>query len=964
MIDYRELEKKWQKVWEEKNAYEPSPDKRESLVVTPAFPYVNMPLHIGHLRTYGTADLYARYMRMKGINVLYPMGFHATGTPVLAIAKRITSGDKDLVNELSTIYHVSQEDIAKMTDPNYVAEYFIGQIDIGMHMAGFGIDWKRKFLSIEPLFSKLVEWQFLKLKELGYLKQGSHPVGWCTNDNSAVGQHDTKHDVQPEIESMFVIKFKDQAEDISFACATLRPETIDGVTNIFVGEKVQYVVAKVNGERLYISAETVDALKYQAKIEVERLVSASELLAKSAINPSNKEVVPVLPGFFVKGDIGTGVVMSVPSHAPFDYAALERLKASGYPLPKMEYRKLVEIDKEPKSGVGIGRSLSDVTAGEAKAEHPDVPALAYMEILHTNPNAIDDMLEFATKLVYREESHWGRMIVGKYKGMREPEARELMKKDMLKDKSSFEMYSISNEEPVYCRCGNRVIVKLVENQWFINYGDEKWKETVRAHLKTMKIRPEKLRIAFEKTIDWIGMRAAEREQGLGTRFPFNQDHIIESLSDSTIYMCFYTFVNILRANGITPESLKPEFFEYVISQKGNMKGVAKSTGIGEKVIEECRNAMDYWYTGTSNHSGADLVNSHLTMYIFNHVALMPEKFWPKQIVVNGLVNYEGEKMSKSLGNIIPIADGIAEYGSDPLRFIEVATAELDTEAEFSGEAVNGTKQRNEYLREAITSMEEMEGTGGLMHVDYWLYSVLNSKIRDATKEMDGLNFKAAYNMIYYESMAQIKRYLDMGGSNPMVMREFLEKVVLMIGPAMPHFAEELWSNLGKDTLVVKERWPETSEDMINEESERIAKIISDMADDITAAIRLTSKMNQNEGKKPAKIKVIVAEDWKTKVYNTLAKEKDMKKSIATAKEMKIDPEKASKFLTPFMKKMNELRPVPEISASTVILAMKEASEYLSGRFNAQFTVEPEAESKSDRAARAAPEKPSIDIEWG
>ena len=108
------------------------------------------------------------------------MGFHATGTPILAIAKRIEGNDADLIGELSNIHHVPADDIKKMIDPNYIANYFIGSIEGSMKKIGFGIDWRRKFISIEPLFSRMVEWQFMRLKEKGYLTQGSHPVGWCT----------------------------------------------------------------------------------------------------------------------------------------------------------------------------------------------------------------------------------------------------------------------------------------------------------------------------------------------------------------------------------------------------------------------------------------------------------------------------------------------------------------------------------------------------------------------------------------------------------------------------------------------------------------------------------------------------------------------------------------------------------------------------------------------------------------
>ena len=127
-MDYKAIEAKWQKAWDEAKVYEVEPNDRKGMLVTAAFPYVNAPQHMGHLRTYGTADAYARYKRMRGMNVLYPMGFHDTGTPIIAFAKRIAVNDKDLINELKTFYHISDENIAKMSDPVFIANYFSNEV--------------------------------------------------------------------------------------------------------------------------------------------------------------------------------------------------------------------------------------------------------------------------------------------------------------------------------------------------------------------------------------------------------------------------------------------------------------------------------------------------------------------------------------------------------------------------------------------------------------------------------------------------------------------------------------------------------------------------------------------------------------------------------------------------------------------------------------------------------------------
>jgi leucyl-tRNA synthetase len=954
-LNYGEIEPKWQKAWAEAHVYEPEPDEKNGKLINVPFPYVNTPLHIGHLRTYATTDFHARYKRHRGYNVLFPMAFHATGTPILAIAKRITNKDQDLINDLRK-FEIPDADIMKMSDINFVVDYMIVITEAAFKQAGLGIDWRRKFRSIEPIFSKMIEWQFARLNDAGLLKQGSHPVGWCPNEGNAVGQHDTKGDAEPEIEGVIAVGFKDAESDIIFPCTTYRPETIDGVTNLFVGEKIEYVVAKSQGKRYYMSKEAAIKLGYQIKLEVEGSIPAAELLKKSVINPSNQEKLPVVPGFFVESGVGTGIVMSVPAHAPFDYAAVERLRANGVNLPQP--RSVIKIERP-------GNPSKAPTAAEielARKADPSAPVEAYAELLKQDKNVDEAVLEAATKLVYREESRWGIMSYGKYSGKKETEARDLIKADLISAGDSFAMYELTNEKPVFCRCGTKIVIKIVDGQWFINYGDEKWKANTRKQMEEMKLYPEGSLNTFEKVLDWINMRATERAQGLGTPFPFNKAHIIESLSDSTIYMTLYTYIHILRDAKVTPEQLKPEFFDFVLGGRGDAKTVEKSTGISELVVNKCRNSFVYWYSDSSRHSGSDLIYNHLVMYVFNHVALFDKKFWPKAIITNGLVNYEGQKMSKSLGNIIPLKIGIKNYGVDPLRFIEVVGAEIGTESDFRVEGVRSVQAKNDFLHKMILTLQEMKSTE-LSHNDFWLYSKLNSKIKRSTELLDNMMLKEAYIEIYYNSVNELKRYLDRGGSNGMVLREYLERLTLMLSPIMPHVAEEFWHELGRNTFVVKEQWPAFDESMINPEEEAIEDLIDSTMSDVRQGIELTSKITANSGKSVREVRIILADDWKTEAYNMLAKEKNMAKVMASDSLKAVDKEKLSKFLGPFMKKMNALVPVAAIKSDDIINGINGSVKYLSEKMNAQVSAISEAESKSDRAARAIPGKPAIDIIW-
>ncbi len=942
MIDYKEIEAKWRKRWDDAKIFEAEPDSRPGCLVTAAFPYLNMPLHIGHLRTYGTADLYARYLRFRGKNVLFSMGFHKTGTPTLAIAKRIKSNDSEIFDTLKA-YGVPEEDISKLTTPEAVADYFHKMIAEAFRLGGLSIDWRRSFSSTDDKFSKMVEWQFDMLKRKGYLVTGKYIIGWCTNEVNAVGQHDTKGDVSPEIEEMAVVEFKDESTGIYYPCATYRPETVSGVTNLFINREENYVVAELNGKKVYLAKKSAEILKLQTKITEISDVKGGELINHIAVNPINSERVPVLHGMFVKPDFATGVVMSVPAHAPFDYAALEKMRAEGT-IGQIEYKKVINLK------LGPDRSKVLLSAAE-------IPALAYLESLHADYNADSDVLELATKAEYLEEQKFGLMADGEHDGMPVSEAREVIAQE-IKEKGLLDTISmVKNYGHVYCRCGTKVVPKLVEDQWFINYGDEKWKEAVREHMKKMNIVPTSTLNAFNYVVGWLNLRPAERAQGMGTRFPLNPNHIIESLSDSTIYPTLYTYIHILENTGIKAEQLKHEFFDYVYLGNIDIDKVSEATGIDTITIKKCKEQLDYWYSFTSRHSGTDLIYSHLVMYMFNHVGLLPKSLWPSQIVTNGLVNYEGKKMSKSEGNVIPIKEGAQRIGADVLRFIEITTGDLDTEVVFTMSAADSIIGKNEALISAVEDTKTM-GTGGLSHIDYWLYSKLNFKIKEATKAMDVVSLRHAYIMIYYESINELRHYLNRGGNNQAVMQEFLEKVSIMLSPSMPHFADEMWARLGHEGLIESERWPVADESMIDESKmeteDKIEKIISDIND----VIRLTEK--SRSGAMPKEAKVIVAAQWKLEAYNNLAKGRNMREAIEKGYG-DVSKEEVSKFLSQFTKGIQQLRTVRQANQEETTALLKDEERHMTGIVGIPVHVEYEPSSASPRAQRATPERPAIEI---
>ncbi|MGI0093773.1 MAG: leucine--tRNA ligase, partial [Nitrosotalea sp.] len=484
-------------------------------------PYPNSPQHVGHGRTYTLADVHARFMRMLGYNVLFPMGFHYTGTPILGMARRVQDNDLKLLETFRTLYRVPDDKIREFTEPVKIADYFHQEIKAGMIEMGYSIDWRREFTTIDPVYSKFIEWQFGKLKEKNLIIQGTHPVGWCPKDQNPVSQHDTQGDVEPSFTEYTIIKFK--YDKYIIPTATLRPETIFGVTNIWINPEFIYEIVQVDNEMWIVTSECARKLEFHNKT-ITRLdkILGKELVGKKVQVPERDEPILILPASFVKSENGTGIVMSVPAHAPFDYQALEDLKkeSANYPnISDLQNIKAISIIETKDYG-----------------QFPALDVITKFQIENQN----NSKLEEATKEIYSKEFYGGRLKqnTGRFANKTVVEAKDEVKKWMLQEKNADILYEL-NEIPIRCRCGAECVVKILSNQWFLNYSDPEWKTKVHAWINEMKILPEEIRNEFNNVVDWLRERACARQHGLGTKLPWDKNWIIESLSDSVIYMAYY-----------------------------------------------------------------------------------------------------------------------------------------------------------------------------------------------------------------------------------------------------------------------------------------------------------------------------------------------------------------------------------------------------------------------------------------
>ncbi|MCD6096650.1 MAG: leucine--tRNA ligase, partial [Thermoprotei archaeon] len=862
----RDIERKWQQKWEEAHLFEAEPDpNKKKFFLTVPYPYTSGPLHIGHGRTYTIGDLIARFMRMRGFNVLWPMAFHITGTPIASISARISRGDEEcikLYENYVRLYIKDEKEVRKVVEsfvePKNVAMFFANAITNDFKSLGYSIDWRRKFTTGDPDYSAFITWQFMKLKEKGYIVQGTHPVLYCPKDKNAVGEDDIRggDEFRAEVVEFTAIKFRLEGDDeVYLVAGTLRPETIFGVTNIWVNPRAEYVLVNVDGEKWIVSEEAADKLRYQGhEVSILRRIKGSELVGKRCFEPISGREILILPAVFVSSSEATGVVYSVPAHSPHDYVALrdikrdpERFGISAECVSKIEPISIIDIDG-----------------------YSEWPARDVVEKMGIRDQTEREKLEEATKILYKEEYYKGILkdICKPFNGMRIAEAKEKVREWLLNMGKATIFYETS-PRPIYCRCGSKIVVAVLKDQWFINYGNPEWKKLAREALSKMEIYPAKYRKLFEDTFDWLALRPCARKRGLGTPLPFDKGWIIESLSDSTIYMAFYTVVHIIRRYGIKPEQLTLDVFDYVFLGKGDPKIIAKRTGIPVDALKEMRKEFTYWYPVDQRHTAVGHITNHLSFFIFHHVAIFPKELWPKKITLNEYVIREGAKMSKSKGNVLPLVEIPRKYSADLFRLYIVYAADLPSVVDWREAQVKSVLRRlMDFWNLAINICEHETAKPKEMSIPTrGLLSRINSAISLCTTYMEKHKLRDYVQEAFFNMLNNIELYLKMVEGRPeyekekwWALRYCLERLVKLLSPVIPHISEELWELLGHKGFVSVEKWPTSDEEYIDMELEEIIEIVNNTIEDIKNILDTMKEA------KPSKAYIYVgAAPWKYKL---------------------------------------------------------------------------------------------------
>jgi len=612
---------------------------------------------------------------------------------------------------------------------------------------------------------------------------------------------------------------------VFLAPATLRPETMYGQTNCFVLPDGDYGAFEMANDDVFIMTERSargfahqGLTKEWGKVNCLLELTGRDLLGLPLKAPNAQyERVYTLPLLTISMGKGTGVVTSVPSDAPDDYATLRELQE------KPDFRSKFGITDEMVMPFQVVPIIEIPGYG-------NMSAVTMCERLGIKTHRDTEKLKQAKEETYLKGFTEGVMLVGEFSGRKVCEAKPLIREQMIERGDACVYWE--PESLVVSRSGDECIVALTD-QWYLTYGAPDWCENVRNHINntaSFNAYSQANLDKFNFTLGWLKEWACSREFGLGTQLPWDEKWVIESLSDSTIYMAYYTIAHLLQGEdnldglarpspaGITPDQLTDEVFDAIFLGAD----VPADCQISAEVVAAMRKEFEYWYPMDLRVSAKDLIPNHLTMALYNHAEIWKDRpdLWPKSYYCNGHILVNAEKMSKSKGNFLMMKECVQRFSADATRFtcadagdtLEDANYAIDT----ADNAVLMLFNEEEWIKEVIDA--KAKGTLRSSEVSEWLMmdKAFNNEINRLIALTDlnfaKMNFRDGLQSGWFQMQLARDTYRDWSRRSNILMEEslvfrFIKIQTLLIAAICPHYAENIWTLLEMGTSVVYGPWP-------------------------------------------------------------------------------------------------------------------------------------------------------------
>lgn len=772
-MNIKEVEKKWQKYWEDKHTFEAKNGTHEKhYYILVEFPYPSgAGLHVGHARVYTATDVLARMKRMQGYNVLYPMGWDAFGAPAEQYAIKM---------------HVHPKEVVKKN---------IGVFKSQMQGLGLSFDWTREFSTTDPEYYKWTQWQFIQFYKHGMAYKANTKVNWCptckmvlSNEDAAGGvcERCGSSVVQKE-KSQWMLRMSDYAERLidglkdtnflekvklgqknwigkstgvevdvdikdggKFSIFTTCIETIYGITFFVIapdGELIKELMPRVtNKEEVMAYIEETKAKSNLERTDLNKSKTGCEVKGVKAIHPITKEEVPIFLGDFVLGDYGTGAVMAVPSHDERDY---EYALAHNLPM-------IVVID---------GKDTS------------------------THAFEKQDYLGKGCTLINSAE----------FTGLTVEEAKEAITEKLVKQKIARRVNNYKMRDWVFGR----------QRFW-----------------------GEPIPMIYCENCGWV----PESEENLPVVLPDvteyeptdNGESPLAKIEEFVNCKCPKCGRDAKRETDTMPQWAGSSWYFLRYMDPKNKEEFASM------------DAMKYWgqvdyYDGGSEHTARHLLYARFWVQMLYDYGLTPksEMIWTR--VAHGMVlGSNGEKMSKSKGNVINPDDMVKEYGADTLRTYEMFMGDYQMDAPWSTETLKGCKRFLERVAKLGSKLNEKVG--------YTDEVLVNKTIKKVTTDNETLKYNTAISSLM-SMLNEYDKYKDG------ITKDDYRVLLHLLNPDAPHITEELNEqyNLGKP--LCESAWP------IYDEAKTIDKEIT-IGVQINGKLRSEVTLELNESEELAKDKVL------------------------------------------------------------------------------------------------------------
>lgn len=830
--DAEAIETKWQRVWEEQNLYKTEEDSsRPKKYVLEMFPYPSGDLHMGHARNYTIGDAMARQARMRGFDVLHPMGFDAFGLPA----------------ENAAIKHNTQ--------PSVWTHKNIDQAVKTMFRMGFAYDKDRMFNTCDPEYYKWGQWIFLKMLEKGLVYRATSPVNWCPNDKTVLANEQVVNGkcwrcgAVPEKRelSQWYLRITDYAQELLDDLDQLEgwPERVRAMQANWIGRsegaEIDFTLADTDGvtptdtkmtvfttraDTIYgctfmllppeskLAAELVEDSEYKAAFDAlhEEAVKVSSIdrqgtdrekhgvfTGRYAINPVTGQTVPIWVADYVLLDYGTGAVMGVPSGDKRDFDFAKK-----YDLP------IVPIICE--EGTDIYEELKGVSEYKVTSVDWDGPMDTVGILVQSGPftglrGGKHSEAEEAV-VAYLTEHNVGRRTV------------QFRLRDWLISRQRY----WGNPIPmIHCDCCGDVPVPYDQLPVTL---------------------PDNLDLAAGDTL-------AECKEFVETTCPKcgkPAKRITDTMDTFTCSSWYY-----LRY-------CDPHNTELPFSKE----------------------SVDRWmpvdnYIGGIEHAILHLLYSRFFTKVLRDLGMIDIDEPFKNLMTQGMVKDEhGDTMSKSKGNVVPPSSVIEPYGADTMRLAILFVAPPEKDFDWDEKVVAGA---NRFIKRAWRVVWELSRTADASAVldhttlgpqSLELNRVLNAMGIRCTTEFDKGQFNTAISAVM-ELVNAASAYINevpAESRDAALCYKVANDVVAMLAPIIPHWAEELSHEaLGKDTPVYHQPWPEFDPEQAKSNTVEIAvqlkgkvrariEVAADASEEELSAAATEAIADQLEGKEIRKVIVV------------------------------------------------------------------------------------------------------------